>query len=370
MRIGLNATGFTDRPSGARQRFVGIYGALVRQRPDWTFLVYEPADCRVADWFDGAPNVVARGTPFAGSGRLRRMARNLTYWRGAFAADALDLFENFVLPLVAHPTAATVLTIHDIRSLYEPGNPVATRLRRRVFRHAFSRADRIIAVSEAVRAEILAFDPRASVSTVYNGVDPAAFAAPPAAEIAAVGARYGLPDRYVLAIGHLEARKNLGLLVEAIAILRDAGTPRPLAIVGNDGGMRDAIRARIGELALGDRVTMIEHADDATVRALYAGCDLLAFPSRYEGFGIPILEAMAAGKPMVLADTPVFRELTAGQGVYFPVDDARAVAQAIERVLRAPEERARQIAFGRERLRDFAFDRLADQVAAIYAALT
>ena len=67
MRIGLNATAFNDRPSGARQRFVGIYGALIRQRPDWEFIIYEPTDCRVTEWFDGAPNVVARSTPIASS---------------------------------------------------------------------------------------------------------------------------------------------------------------------------------------------------------------------------------------------------------------------------------------------------------------
>ena len=369
MRIGLNATGFNDRPSGARQRFVGIYGALVRQRPDWTFMVYEPADCRVADWFHGASNVVARRTPIVSSGRLQRIARNMTYWPGAFAADRLDLFENFVLPLVAHSTVPTVLTIHDIRSLYEPGNPLVMRLRRRVFRHAFARADRVIAVSNAVRDEIIAFHPAASVSTVYNGVDPAEFVPPADAAIAAARMRYGLPERYVLAIGHLEARKNLGLLIEAIAALRDAGTPRALAIVGNDGGTRDAVRARIAALGLGDLVTMIERADDAAVRALYAGCELLAFPSRYEGFGIPILEAMAADKPMVLADTPVFRELTLGEGLYFPVDDALAAAAAIEKVWGDPAERARQRRFGAARVREFTFDVLAAQIAAIYEML-
>jgi glycosyltransferase involved in cell wall biosynthesis len=154
-----------------------------------------------------------------------------------------------------------------------------------------------------------------------------------------------------------------------VAIARARGRPRPLAIVGNDGGDRDAIRARIAEHRLDDLVTLIERADDATVRALYAGCDMLAFPSRYEGFGIPILEAMAADRPMVLADTAVFRELTQGQGLYFPVDDAAAAADAIERVWSDPAERARQSAFGAARVRDFGFDHLAAQLAAIYQAM-
>ena len=73
MRIGLNATCFNDRPSGANQRFLGIYGALVRRRPDIEFVVYEPADQRIADWFGGAPNVVARPTPIPSVGRFARL---------------------------------------------------------------------------------------------------------------------------------------------------------------------------------------------------------------------------------------------------------------------------------------------------------
>lgn len=369
MRIGLNATVFNDRPSGARQRFVGIYGALVRRRPDWTFVVYEPADYRVADWFEGAPNVVARRTPITSAGRLQRVARGARYWRGAFAADRLDRFEDFVLPMVRHPSAPTVLTIHDIRSLHERAGIVGGAMRRWVYRRALASATRVLAVSDAVRDEILAFHPAAKVTTVYNGVDPSGFAAVPAAEVAAVRDRYRLPERYILAVGHLEARKNLPLLVAAVARLRDAGSPRALAIVGNDGGDRAAVVAQVEALGLGDLVTMIAHADDTAVRALYAGAHLLAFPSRYEGFGIPILEAMAADLPMVLADTPVFRELTLGEGAYFPVDDPDAAAAAIARVWDDPAERDRQHRLGAARLADFGFDRLADQVAAIHEAL-
>jgi len=369
MRVGLNATCFNNRPSGANQRFVMIYGSLIRQRPDISFVIYEPADQRVADWFHGAPNVIARRTPLPSVGRLARQRAGLGYWNGQLRTDRLDLFEAFNLPLVTAPNCPTILTIHDLRPISSK-EPFARRfVANLVTHHAFSRADRIIAVSNAVRDEILAFHPSASVSTVYNGVDASAFVSPGTAAIADLRRRYAVPERFVLAIGHLEARKNLGLLVEAIGVLRDAGTPRPLVIVGNDGGQQEAIRARIAALDLGGLITMIQGADDATVRTLYAACDLLAFPSRYEGFGIPILEAMAAGKPMALADTPVFRELTQDKGVYFQVDDAAAAARAIDSVWSDAEERARQTRFGDARVQDFGFDVLARQIAAIYEQL-
>ncbi|QQV78460.1 glycosyltransferase family 4 protein [Sphingomonas aliaeris] len=369
MRVGLNATCFNTRPSGANQRFRAIYGTLIRQRPDIEFVIYEPADQSIADWFCGAANVSVRRTPLPSVGRLARVRAGFGYWRQQLRADRLDVFEAFHLPLVEAAECPTILTIHDLRPL-SPDEPfLRSRIARSIMHRAFGRADRIIAVSNAVKDEILAFHPSAMVSTVYNGVDPDGFVSPGSAAVDEVRTRYGVPDRYVLAIGHLEARKNLGLLVDAIGVLRDADTPRPLVIVGNDGGQQHAIEDRIADLGLGDFVTMIHGADDTTVRALYAGCDLLAFPSRYEGFGIPILEAMAAGKPMVLADTPVFRELTQGTGVYFPVDDAQAAATAIAHVWRDAGERERQRRFGDARVRDFGFDVLARQVAAIYAEL-
>ena len=369
MRVGLNATCFDERPSGANQRFLGIYGALIRQRPDIEFIVYEPADQRIATWFDDAPNVSARRTPLPSAGRLARLRAGLPYWRRQLRADRLDLFECFNLPLVRAPDCPTVLTIHDLR----PVLPEVPRWKRgvayAVLQRAFVGADHVVAVSDAVADEIRAIRPAARVSTVYNGVDPATFAAPSQSVVASVRQRYGIGPDYLLAVGHLEARKNLPLLIDAVALLRDRGAPRQLAIVGNQGGQRAEILARIAKYRLDSLVTVIEHADDATVRALYAGCTMLVFPSRYEGFGIPILEAMAAGRPMALADTPVFRELTQRQGVYFPVDDAAGAADAIERVWSDHAEQQRQRAYGTARLSDFAFDRLADQVVEVYAGL-
>jgi glycosyltransferase involved in cell wall biosynthesis len=369
MRVGLNATCFNDRPSGANQRFLGLYGALIRQNPTIEFVVYEPSDQRIAAWFGDAANVSARVTPIPSVGRLARVRAGFNYWRQRLREDRLDMFEAFHLPLVRAPDCPTIMTIHDLRPLLDD-TPILTRAMSSLVLHdAFARADHVIAVSDAVADEIRVFHPAARVSTVYNGVDPTSFAMPSAQAVAAVRARYALPESYLLAVGHLEARKNLPLLIDAVALLRAQGTPRPLVIVGNDGGARGAIRNQIAEHGLTDLVTVIEHADDAAVRALYAGCEMLVFPSRYEGFGIPILEAMATDKPMVLADTAVFRELTSGQGVYFPVDDAQAAADAIERTWHAPTERARQCAFGRARLHDFTFDRLAGQVATLYGAL-
>ncbi len=370
MRIGLNATCFDDRPSGANQRFRHLYGAVIRRNPDIKFLIYESADCPVASWFAGLPNVVARRTPLPGRGRIARLVAGLGYWKRALRYDALDLFETFSLPLVRAPDCPTLLTIHDLRSIHRGSGTILDRLvARRVVRSAFDRADHIVTVSESVRAEILAWRPRASVSAIYNGIDPAWFGAPDRDAVAAVRRRYALPDAFALCVGHIEPRKNLPLLIDAVAALGRAGRDRPLAIVGRDGGQREAITAHIAQREVGHLITLIDDADDAALRCLYAASLLVVMASRDEGFGIPLLEAMAAGKPLVLSDIAVFRELTQDRGHYFGIDDPDGAAAAIDRVWTDRALRDRLVAFGDDRLADFDFDRLADRIASLYTSL-
>lgn len=354
MRIGLNATCFDDRPSGANQRFRLLYGAVIRRNPQHDFIVYEPAEHRIADWFADSPNVTARRTRLQSAGRLARIVAGLRYWPQAWAEDALDLFESISLPLFAAP-CSTLLTIHDLRSL-QAATSLERAVAKIVLRHAFRHVDHVIAVSDVVRHEILAFRPDVRVSVVHNGVQAQQFTGdiPPDT------------DRFALALGHIEARKNLTVLIAAIARLRDQGMWCPLVIAGRDGGMLGAIRAQIAALDLAELVRIVEDADDATVRALYAACTLVVVPSGYEGFGIALIEAMAAGRPLVTSDIAVFREVTEGQGRYFAVDDPGDAAAAIKHLWTDAVERARLVAYGDVRVRDFDFDRLADQVAALY----
>jgi len=365
MRVGLNATCFNERPSGAKRRFTGIYRALVERCPDIEFVVYEPRDCRVGDWFAGAPNVSVRRTPLPSSGRFRRAFGGLAYWRWALSRDRLDLFETFHLPLVRAPDCPTILTVHDARPVRREVPLVKRMLYGRVLRQALRRADHVITVSETMKQEIAAIEPSAMVTTIYNGIDPAPFVAANG-NAEALRAKYHLPPEFILAVGHLEARKNYVRLIQAVAELRRAGKKISLVIVGNDGGARAEIRAETLRLGLADQVTILEGVSDQELQSLYALCTLVAFPSFYEGFGIPLLEAMAARRPLVLSDTPVFRELTEGRGVYFPPDDSGAIAAALARVLDSQQRRQELVAYGVERIRAFEFARLAGEVEQLY----
>lgn len=369
MKIGLNATCLNDRPSGARQRFFGIYGELVKRLPDAEFVVYEPVDCKVAAWFEGAPNVSARPTPLPSEGRLKRLARGLGYWRKALLLDQFDLFECFNQPLIKSPTGRTLLTIHDIRRLYADWGTLERSIYRLALERDLKTADHVLTVSESMKQEIHDFFPGVPISVVYNGLDAEIFDSVAESDLQALRRKHGLPEAFIMAVGHLERRKNYLRLIDAIARLRDQGRVLNLVIVGNDSGERKAIQDRIDSAKLSDNVTFLSGLSDLEVRCAYKLCSLFVFPSSYEGFGIPILEAMAAGCPMVLSDIPVFREITQNKGVYFPHDDVEAMAAAIDAVLSSSSQRTSLINYGKERVQAFSFKSLAGQLESVYRTL-
>lgn len=370
MKIGLNATCLNDRPSGARQRFVGIYGELVRRLPDAEFVVYEPADCRVGSWFDGAPNVSTRHTPLPSEGRARKLFGGFKYWHSVFPHEGFDLFEGFNLPFVKAPTGRTLLTIHDIRGLHPEYGTLARAVFKTILGRSLRAADHVVTVSEAMKEEILSFYSGAPISVIYNGLDAREFDRISESELLAVRRKFALPEEFILAVGHFERRKNYLRLVDAIARLCDRGRACSLVIVGNDSGERKAIEERVRSANLSGHVKILSRLSDLEVRCAYKLCSLFVFPSTYEGFGIPILEAMAAGCPMALSDIPVFREITQDRGIYFPHHDVESMAFAIENVLSSSSERARLVEYGNERVQDFSFPSLAAQVERLYRSLT
>ena len=366
MKIGLNATCLNDRPSGASQRFSGIYGELVRRLPDAEFGVYEPADCPVGSWFTGAPNVSVRHTPIPSTGRARKFIGGFRYWRSSLPYERFDLFEGFNLPLVRAPTGRTLLTVHDVRMLRaECGGP-ARSVFKTILGRSIKTADHVITVSEAMKEEILSFYPGIPVTVICNGIDIGAFDRISDSKLLAVRRKFALPEDFILAVGHFEARKNYLRLVDAIARLRDRGRSCSLLIVGNDSGGRKAIEERVESANLSGHVKLLSGLSDLEVRCAYKLCSLFAFPSSYEGFGIPILEAMAARRPMVLSDIPVFREITQNKGAYFPHHDVESMALAIENVLSSSSERARLVEYGSERVQAFSFHILAAQLERLY----
>lgn len=369
MKVGLNATCLSDRPSGAKQRFIGIYGSLIKQMPDVEFVIYNPINCDVSRLFRELPNITARITPVRSEGRVGKLLHGWLFWPRILRDERLDVFERFNLPVVKAPSGKSILTVHDIR-----GVTLGYSCRRAIFKQYVGRslraADRVITVSCAMKEEILNLFPDVPVSVIYNGIDTLQFTQVTERDIEDFQSRYSLFKGYALAVGHFEVRKNYLRLIDALALLRDRRVDCPMLIIGNDNGQKRIIEKAIASANLAGRIKLLSGLSDLEVCCAYKLSELFVFPSMYEGFGIPILEAMAANRPMVLSNQQVFREITEDQAIFFPHDDVEAMADAIELGLTSSAERSRIVANYDRRLRDFSFQNLAMQVAAIYRGLT
>lgn len=365
MIVGLNATCISSRPSGAKQRFLGIYGALIRNNPNIEFIVFEPVDYTVGRYFD-FPNVVAVRTPIPSEGWLHRYYNGLGYWKKALSKYRFDIFENINHALVKSPTGRRFLTVHDIRYINNPSSDWSKIIFSPAVLLSMYSADQIITVSEAMKGEIMDIMPRANVAVIYNGIAYEAFDSIMGEQVEEVKRKYELPRQFLLTVGHLERRKNYKRLVAALYHLRQQGFGHKLVIVGNDSGEGTALRKTIAEYGLQKDVLILSNLTNRELRCVYKLADLFVFPSEYEGFGIPILEAMAAEIPMVMSDIPVFREITQNQGSYFPFDDPFAMSEKIAEGLSSDEKREAQIQYGTKRIVDFSFEEISKKLEALY----
>jgi glycosyltransferase involved in cell wall biosynthesis len=299
----------------------------------------------------------------------------------------LDLLHapDFVLP----PTRArTILTIHDLSFLVHPECAVPSMVRylSDAVPRSLRRADAVLADSQATRrdlARLLGYD-SARVTVVYPGVSPRFRPLPPA-EVEPVRVRLGLPERFVLFVSTLEPRKNLVRLIEAFAQVAgrrsqvagssDAATcDWQLVMAGRRGWLYEEVFAAIERLGLGEQVRLLDFVDDNDLPALYNLAWAFAYPSIYEGFGLPALEALACGIPVVTADNSslpeVVGDLASGSGepaaVLVPAGDVAELAVALERVVYDEALRARLCEAGPARARQFTWERAAQQVLACY----
>jgi glycosyltransferase involved in cell wall biosynthesis len=338
--------------------------------PEVEFVVFEPMDCRMAGWFSGLPNVRCRATPIPSEGRWGKLFTAARFWGEAFRRESFDLFEGFHLPFPKVSARKAILTVHDVRRLHPDWGWMGRTAFKQALTQAVGRADTVVTVSEAMRQELLPYCGQTPVCVIPNGIETEANEpAPTAADLAAFRRKLSLPADFLLAVGHLEQRKNYTRLIEALVHLRDAGRVSHLLIVGNESGERAALQAQIASCGLTGSVTIASGLSDMEVRCAYALCELFVFPSTYEGFGIPILEAMAANRPMALSEIPVFREITQGRSAYFSPVDAYDMARTILKVLSCKEEQERLIISGMERIKVYDYSHISLQYQYLYEIL-
>lgn len=303
-------------------------------------------------------------------------------WRmGVWLGHALGLSLDRVLPRVDifHATehllpplknARTVFTLHDLIFQFFPEFhlPLNRWFLQNAMPHFLRRADAIIAVSECTKRDAVQLYgvPPEKIAVIHEGVDPALRPVTDPNLIAAARARYAQHQPFLLFLGTIEPRKNIPALVDALQILRARGFPHRLLIAGRRGWLYQGVFEHVRQVGMEGEVDFLDYVPDEDLPALFAACEAFVFPSLYEGFGLPPLEAMACGAPVVCSNTSSLPEVVGEAALCVNPRDAGEMAAAVERVIHDARLRDELRAKGLVQAARFSWERAARDTLQVY----
>lgn len=286
------------------------------------------------------------------------------------AKTSFDLFHGTNYDTPRFNRIPTIVTIHDLSTLLYPDTHeqrLVARARRRLPKVARN-ATMIITGAESVKREICEQLGVASGKVAVTPYAPrAVFGRMALEDSVETRRRLGVADQFILFVGTIEPRKNLQTLVRAFdEILRTTRHTPQLVIAGKRGWLMEGFFSSLKSNGLEDRILFTGYLSDDDLRALYSSCGVFVYPSIYEGFGLPPLEAMACGAPVVTSDIPVIRETVGNAAQMVNPMDVQEVAAAIVKVLEDPQVRAQLSMAGQEQAAKFTWDATARQTLEVY----
>jgi glycosyltransferase involved in cell wall biosynthesis len=374
MRIGFDLRPFLKHETGVGVYFKNLLRELAGIDRENEYVLFS------ASWKDRFP--AEKIPPFA---KMRFIDRKwpvravdaLWYgWRrptlDRIARTALDLTHS-PTPLPLPTRGRKIVTVCDVFFLENPGR--ADRQARTHFlkrtEKSLGQADAIVTISEYTKnalAERFGVGPE-KITVTYLGLNPAFETAPAPEEVEAVRRTFGLPAEFLLFVGATEPRKNLPGLIDAFALVRERSGKIPLVVVGRPGGDAAAVERRIAARGLRDAVRLLGYLSDAEVRSLYHAASAFVFPSFGEGFGLPLLEAMACGLPAAVSGVAALPEIGGEAALYFDPRNPEEIATALLRLLGDGDLRQSLRSKGRERAGCFRWDDTARKTLALYRAV-
>ena len=260
------------------------------------------------------------------------------------------------MPFFSIINCKSVFTIHDLRRIYFSKIFYKRIFYKIFFKFFLNKASKIIVVSEGIKNELLRYFNNLKVKVIYNTIDPKLFSKITKKQIKTIKKKYNLPSKFLITVGHQEKRKNYLRLIKAIKILKYNDRNISLIIIGQKADETENIQKLINHLKLNSNIKIFSNLNDFEVRCFYKLADVFVFPSVYEGFGIPILESMAANIPMAISNTEVFREITLGQSIYFDPFDPLSIATKIKYVSSDKYLKQKLVNFGKKRIKTFTLD--------------
>lgn len=287
----------------------------------------------------------------------------------------IDLFHatDFVLPYTLGSTR-TLLTVHDLSFVRVPeaASPPLKAYLDAVVPRSVERADHLLADSAATKEDLIDLykTPADKITVLYSGVDRRFRRVSDRGALESTRAKYGLADRrYVLSVGTVQPRKNYSRVIRALAEARASGLDLRYAIAGGKGWLEAEMQHTIASTGMGDYVHLLGFVDDEDLPALYSGSRMLLMPSLYEGFGLPILEAMACGVPVIASNISSLPEVAGDAAILVDPNDTAALGDAMLAVETESTLREQLIQKGYRQAEKFSWRRSAAQLLSVYRSL-
>ncbi len=313
------------------------------------------------------PHLSVVGSRWPTERRSVRIAWEQLIWPWQARQRRLDLLHSMAFVLPRFTPCPAIVTVYDLSFLHYPEQFPA--LQRRYLTGQTGRscrqARRVITISESGRQDVHRFFgvPLERIDVVYPGVE-ARYRPLPLAEIDAFRQQRKLPDRFILHVGTLQPRKNIPTLLDAFAQLSDPDLH--LVLVGGKGWLFNEIFRQVARLGLAERVHFPGYAADEELPLWYNAAELFVFPSLYEGFGMPVVEAMACGAPVVASNASSIPEAVGEAGLLFAPQDRAGLAERMASVLNDPAISARMREKGLAQAAQFSWERAGRETAVVY----
>lgn len=368
MRIGIDATALPPQPVGAGNYIIQLIRALASTESVHEFVVF--AQPRGADLIglpdEGTVEWVIVEARDPGS----RLIWEQLFFPNLVRESGVDLLHSLHYTRPIRLPCKSVVTFHDMTFFLYPD--LHTWARRLYFpqmmKASARRADELITVSNSTRndlIEILEVDPKI-VTTTQLGVTPGYMPIDDEEEKKRIIGKYNLPEHFILYVGLVEPRKNLPILIEAYKRLRGDDNKYELILAGRFGWMHEEVVDQVRKLNLEDTVRFLGYVPQQDLPLIYNLASLFVYPTIYEGFGLPVLEAMACGIPVITSDVSSLPEIVGEAGLLTPVNDLDALYKTVIRALTDTKLRQDLISKGIKRAAEFSWSKTAQLTLQVY----
>ncbi|KHJ38478.1 N-acetylgalactosamine-N,N'-diacetylbacillosaminyl-diphospho-undecaprenol 4-alpha-N-acetylgalactosaminyltransferase [Pedobacter glucosidilyticus] len=368
MKIGFEAKRAFKNFTGLGNYSRAVISIMAKYYPQNQYLLYTPQDNNKIRKIlvEPFPNISVKTAPV----KILK-----SYWRSfqltkSLITDGIELFHGLSNELPANikkSNIASIVTIHDLIFLRFPHyfKWVDRQIYHYKFKAACKNADRIIAISEQTKRDIIQYfntNPN-KIDIVYQGCDATFSSIHEESAIQDIKQKYKLPQQYLLSVGTIETRKNQLLICKA---LKHSSQDHKLVIVGKPTAYKQEITDFIQANHLKQQVIFLENVPFQDLPLIYQGAKIFIYPSRFEGFGIPIVEALNSKVPVIAATGSCLEEAGGPNSIYIHPDDAIALAKAIERVLEDKDLQASMITKGLAYAENFNDERIAKNLNSVY----